>query len=233
MGRDGESSDAQKIGWGGKRSGRDGASGGQVGTRLSRAVWLAGRIAWPAGKEQQQCTTENVSFGSCRFFLGHPPHPCYLKATLARCREQGECMHRNTCATIYPRRTIDGYHTFKIKLDKDNIKVIDLPNWSIMMFDVDHARDTDTRRSCESCTELIFGLAMNWKMNQQKFISLHSTDSETRSDLSCIKSDSLIQDTLASRTSGSLLLRKNPYIATICTSLGLTVYLASTNNYFL
>ena len=61
---------------------------------------------------------------------------------------------------------MDGYHTYKINLDKNNVKKIDLPNGFIMMFDADHARDTDTRRSCECCAGLVFRIATDWKMNQ-------------------------------------------------------------------
>ena len=48
------------------------------------------------------------------------------------------------------------------------------------MIDSDHARDNRTRKSCTSIKALMLGVIFDWKMEQQKVVALHSTDSETR-----------------------------------------------------
>ena len=81
---------------------------------------------------------------------------------------------------IYPRRKIDGYHTIRVNFDPPKFEEIQLPNGLIILVDSDHGRDLRTRRSCHNLIAFINGVAIDWKTAQQKIVSLHSTEAETR-----------------------------------------------------
>jgi len=82
---------------------------------------------------------------------------------------------------FYPRKqSIDGFHTLRVDYDTPKFEAIQLPNGFLLMIDSDHARDNRTRKSCTSIKALMIGVIFDWKMEQQKVVALHSTDSETR-----------------------------------------------------
>ena len=88
---------------------------------------------------------------------------------------------------IYPRGSIDGYHTYRIDFDPPKFEAMELPNGFIILVDSDHARDHATRRSCETALAFLSGVVVDWKMAQQKFVAIHSTDSEIRGTFSGVK----------------------------------------------
>ena len=81
-----------------------------------------------------------------------------------------------------------------VDFDPPKYEAIEIPNGLIMMVDSDHARDPSTRRSCEMAMALILGVAVDWKHGQQKFVAIHSTDSETRAMFTGVKCGFNIQD---------------------------------------
>lgn len=95
---------------------------------------------------------------------------------------------------IAPRRVIEGYHTLRVNFDRDKFEEIRIPNTLTIVVDSDHARDNSNRRSCECIFILLNGVAFDWKMNQQRVIALHSTDSETRCVFSAVKRGLFIQN---------------------------------------
>ena len=95
---------------------------------------------------------------------------------------------------MYPRSTVDGYHTLRVDFDPPVFKSIELPNGLILVLDADHARDNRTRKSCSSILALILGVCIDWKMEQQKCVAIHSTDSETRCVFAGIKRGIALQD---------------------------------------
>ena len=95
---------------------------------------------------------------------------------------------------IYPRGSIDGFHTYRIDFDPPKFEAIDLPNGLMILVDSDHARDKATRRSCESAMAFLLGVIVDWKIGKQKFVALHSTDSEIRGTFSGVKRGANIQD---------------------------------------
>ena len=95
---------------------------------------------------------------------------------------------------MYPRWSIDGFHTLCVNFDPPKFEEIQLPNSLILIVDSDHARDMRTRRSCHHLQALVHGVALDWKHEQQRCVALHSTDSEIRGVFSCVKQGMNIQD---------------------------------------
>jgi len=62
------------------------------------------------------------------------------------------------------------------------------------MVDSDHARDNATRRSCHCVLALICGVVIHWKMQQQKCISIHSTESEIPGGFAATKEGQNLQN---------------------------------------
>ena len=95
---------------------------------------------------------------------------------------------------MYPRRSIDGYHTLRVDFDPPHFEEIELPNSLIFPVDSDHARDLRTRRSCHHHKALLNGVAVDWKHDQERCISLHSTEAEVRGVFACVKRGMHTQD---------------------------------------
>ena len=68
----------------------------------------------------------------------------------------------------------------RVDFDPPKFESITLPNGLIIIVDADHARDLRTRRSCHNFLAFINGVTVDWKTSQQKVVSLHSTEAETR-----------------------------------------------------
>ena len=69
---------------------------------------------------------------------------------------------------MYPRATIDGYHSLRVDFDQQKFEAMELPNGLIFIVDSDHARDVRTRKSCHHDQALIHGVAIDWKHQQEK-----------------------------------------------------------------
>jgi hypothetical protein len=97
---------------------------------------------------------------------------------------------------MYPRGTLDinGTHNIRVDFDPPKFKSMELPNKLIELVDSDHARDITTRRSCHCILALLLGVVVNWKVEQQKCVALHSTDSELRGSFSATKIGMNLQD---------------------------------------
>ena len=94
---------------------------------------------------------------------------------------------------MYPRASIDGIHTIRVDFDTPKFEEIELPNSLIALVDSDHARDNNTRRSCHCVLVLLAGVVVDWKMQQQRVVALHSTDSEIRGALQATKQGLTLQ----------------------------------------
>jgi hypothetical protein len=81
---------------------------------------------------------------------------------------------------FFPRLPMTGSQEIRVDYDPPKIDSIELPNSLIECVDADHARDHATRRSVYCIILMINVVAIHWKMQQQKCIATHSTDSETR-----------------------------------------------------
>ena len=86
------------------------------------------------------------------------------------------------------------YHTLRIDFDPSKFEEINLPNGLIIAVDSDHARDNCTRRSCHNIITLTSNVGIDWKVEQHKYIALHSTDSETRGAFATTKKGLSLQD---------------------------------------
>ena len=95
---------------------------------------------------------------------------------------------------LFPRQTIDGYHTIRLSHTDGRTEHIDIPNTLVIILDSDHARDSSTRRSCECIHVLVNGVAVDWKMKQDRCVALNSTDAETRCVLSGVRRGLYLQD---------------------------------------
>ena len=87
-----------------------------------------------------------------------------------------------------------GSHTVRVDLDHPNFESIELSNGLIELVDSDHARDNATRRSCHCILALLNEIVVHYKMQQQKIVALHSTDSEIRGALAATKEGLYLQD---------------------------------------
>jgi len=101
--------------------------------------------------------------------------------------------HRN-CPVMYPRRSIQGFHSLRVDFDPPKFEEILLPNGLLLIIDSDHAQDMRTRRSCHHLQALVHGVALDWKHEQQRCVALHSTDSKIRGVFSCVKRGLTVQD---------------------------------------
>jgi len=88
---------------------------------------------------------------------------------------------------FYPRLSLEEQQELRADFDYPKYESIILPNGLAEMVDADHARDNATRRSCHCIIALINAVAIHWKMQQQKCIALHSTDSEIRGGFAATK----------------------------------------------
>ena len=95
---------------------------------------------------------------------------------------------------MYPRWSIEGFHTLRVDFDPQKFEEIQLPNGLILIVDSDHVRDMRTRRSCQHLQALVHGVALDLKHEQQQCVTLHSTDSEICGVFSCVKRGMNIQD---------------------------------------
>jgi len=95
---------------------------------------------------------------------------------------------------MYPRKKMAGSHTVRVDFDHPNFESIELSNGLIELVDSDHARDNATRRSCHCILALLNEIVVHYKMQQQKIVALHSTDSEIRGALAATKEGLYLQD---------------------------------------
>ena len=95
---------------------------------------------------------------------------------------------------FYPRRPVTDVHELRFEYDAPSFESITLPNGLLEMVDSDHARDNATRRSCHCVLALLCGVAIHWKMQQQKCIAIHSTDSEIRGAFAATKEGQNLQN---------------------------------------
>ena len=87
----------------------------------------------------------------------------------------------------YQRLSIDGVHTIWANFVSPKFEEIMVLDGFIFVVDSDHARDTCTQRSCHHVQGFVHSVVVDWKHEQQKCVSLHSTDSEIRGVFSCTK----------------------------------------------
>ena len=106
-----------------------------------------------------------------RYFATHPHRPIFFK-----------------------RQEMTGSQEMRVDFDHPNHTKMTIPNSVIEMVDADHARDNATRKSCHCVLALINGVVIHWKMQQQKCIALHSTDSEIRGCFAATKEGTYLQD---------------------------------------
>ena len=92
---------------------------------------------------------------------------------------------------------MDGKPPIRVDYDPPLSQNIDLPNSLIEIVDSDHARDNSTRRSCHCVLSLRNRVVVHWKMQQQKCIALHSTNSKIRGGLAAAKEGLYLQDICA------------------------------------
>jgi hypothetical protein len=91
--------------------------------------------------------------------------------------------------------SMDDYQELRVDFDPPNFESMDFPNAPCEVVDADHARDNATRRSHHCVLIFCSGVATNWKMQQQKCIALHSTDSEIRGNFAATKEALKTRDT--------------------------------------
>ena len=95
---------------------------------------------------------------------------------------------------FYKRKQMSGTHIIRVDFDTPKFKEIELPNGLLELVDADHARDNATRQSCHCVLALLDEIIVHWKMQQQKCVVLHSTDSEIRGCLAATKEGLYLQD---------------------------------------
>jgi hypothetical protein len=95
---------------------------------------------------------------------------------------------------FYPRQPLTGTHEIRVEFDPPKSMSMELPNGLIELVDADHARDMATRRSCHCVIAMLNGVAVHWKMQQQKCIATMSTDSEARGCFAATKEGLQLQD---------------------------------------
>lgn len=115
----------------------------------------------------------------------HAPNTASFQGLYRMLRFLATHMHR---PIFYPAgMSLDDYQELRVDFDPPNFESMDIPNGLIAVDDADHARDHATRRSHDCTIALVCGVAIHWKMNQQKCIAIHSTDSELRGNFSATK----------------------------------------------
>jgi hypothetical protein len=72
-----------------------------------------------------------------------------------------------------------GADNMTFAFDSSNSKSMEIPQSLFETVDADHARDNSTRRSCHALHAFLNTVCVHYKNQQQRVISLHSTQSET------------------------------------------------------
>ena len=114
---------------------------------------------------------------------------------------------------FYKRKQMSGTHIIRVDFDTPKFKEIELPNGLLELVDADHARDNATRRSCHCVLALLNEIIVHWKMQQQKCVALHSTDSEIRGCLAATKEGLYLQDICSFLKVNQQLIRPLPIFA--------------------
>jgi hypothetical protein len=81
---------------------------------------------------------------------------------------------------FYPRNKIHGTQEIRYDYDPGNFHRMIVSNNLSIWPDADHARDQRTRQSMTCVIALLLCVIVHWKMEQQKCIAAHTTDSEVQ-----------------------------------------------------
>ena len=147
-----------------------------IGQIMHVYVWSRPELGFTCGRLSRYTTSPNAAafaglYRALRFLATHTHRPI-----------------------MYPRRSIDGYHTLRVNFDPPKFQEIKLSNGLIIIVDSDHARDKRTRRSCHCVLTLLAGVLADWKHNQQNVVAIHSTDSEIRGVFAAVKRGLYLQE---------------------------------------
>lgn len=140
-------------------------------------VWSRPEIGYATTRLSQYTHVPNAAsfqglYRVLRFLATHPHRPIFYPAGLS----------------------LDDWQELRVDFDPPNYKSMDIPNSLCEAVDADHARDHATRRSHHCTLAMICGVAIHWKMQQQKCVAIHSTDSEIRGNFGATKEGLKLQD---------------------------------------
>lgn len=140
-------------------------------------VWSRLDIGYATSRLSQYTHAPNTAafqglYRILRYLATHPHRPIFYPAGIS----------------------LDDYQELRVDFDAPNFESMNIPNGLCEVVDADHARDHATRKSHHCVIALLIGVAVHWKMMQQKCVALHSTDSEIRGNFAATKEGLKLQD---------------------------------------